>query len=125
MEGLTYASSFSLLTRFHLPRSNNPLKFFIETGDWRVADCSYGTFSFPSCVRQCTNWFIMLPSVSSRRLGTARHYRIPLWFGLLFPASRTAVVILAWSSLVLRRTGHVKWKDRTCGVVGKGGPGPW
>jgi hypothetical protein len=43
--GLTYASSFSLLTRFHLPRSNNPLKFFIETGDWRVTDCSYGTFS--------------------------------------------------------------------------------
>ena len=46
--GLSYASSFSLLTRFHLPRSNNPLKFFIETGDWRVADCSDGTFSFPS-----------------------------------------------------------------------------
>jgi len=68
---------------------------------------------------------LCLPGVSSRRLGTARHYRIPLWSGLLFPASCTAVVILAWSSLVLQRTGHVKWKDRTCGVVGKSGPGPW
>ena len=57
-------------------------------------------------------------------LGTAWHCRIPLWFGLLFPASYTAVVILAWSSLVLRRTGHVKWKGRTYTVPGKDGPGP-
>jgi len=57
-------------------------------------------------------------------LGTVWHCRIPLWFGLLFPASYTAVVILAWSSLVLRRTGRVKWKGRTYSVVGKDEPGP-
>jgi hypothetical protein len=57
-------------------------------------------------------------------LGTARHCRVPIWFGLLFPASHTAVAILAWSSLVLRRTGHVKWKGRIYNVVRKDGPEP-
>jgi chlorobactene glucosyltransferase len=57
-------------------------------------------------------------------LGTAWHCRILLWYDLLSPASYTAVATLAWSSLVLRRSGHVKWKGRIYNVVGRGGPGP-
>lgn len=62
-------------------------------------------------------------AVLAVHLGTAWHSRIPLWFGLLFPAAYTAVAILARSSLVLRRAGRVKWKGRTYDVARGGGPG--
>jgi len=74
-------------------------------------------FGFGLCL---TGSFVVL----GVHLGTAWHCRIPLWFGLLFPASYTAVAILAWSSLLLRRAGRVKWKGRTYNVVRRGGPGP-
>lgn len=51
------------------------------------------------------------------QLGTARHLRIPLAFGLLFPLAYTAVALLALTSVVVRRTGRVRWKGRVCGVA--------
>jgi chlorobactene glucosyltransferase len=47
------------------------------------------------------------------QIGTARHFRIPPVFGLLFPLAYTAVAALAWHSFALRRAGRVTWKGRT------------
>ena len=52
-------------------------------------------------------------SVAGVQLGAARHFRIPVWFGLLFPLAYTAVAALAWHSVGLRRDGRVTWKGRT------------
>jgi chlorobactene glucosyltransferase len=46
-------------------------------------------------------------------IGTARHMRIPLVYGLLFPAAYAAVAAIAWRSLGLRRAGRISWKGRT------------
>jgi chlorobactene glucosyltransferase len=46
-------------------------------------------------------------------LGTARHLRIPLIYGLLFPAAYAAVAAIAVNSIALRRGGRISWKGRT------------
>ncbi|HKS89236.1 MAG TPA: glycosyltransferase family A protein [Stellaceae bacterium] len=46
-------------------------------------------------------------------IATARHFRIPAIFGLLFPVAYTAIAALAWRSAALRRGGRVTWKGRT------------
>jgi chlorobactene glucosyltransferase len=47
------------------------------------------------------------------QIGTARHFRLPAAYGLLFPFAYTAVAALAWHSVGLRREGRVTWKGRT------------
>jgi chlorobactene glucosyltransferase len=47
------------------------------------------------------------------QIGTARHFRIPVLYGLLFPLAYTTVAVLAWHSAALWRRGRVSWKDRT------------
>ncbi len=47
------------------------------------------------------------------QIGTARHFRIPAIYGLLFPFAYTVVASLAWRSVALRRGGRVTWKGRT------------
>jgi chlorobactene glucosyltransferase len=47
------------------------------------------------------------------QIGTARHFRLPVAYGLLFPFAYTAVAALAWHSVGLRRDGRVTWKGRT------------
>ena len=42
----------------------------------------------------------------------ARHFRIPFWYGLLFPLAYTAGAILAFDSLRWRLIGRVRWKGR-------------
>ena len=51
-------------------------------------------------------------AVAGLQIGTARHFRIPLYFGLLFPYAYSAVAALAWHSALLRRRGRVTWKGR-------------
>lgn len=46
-------------------------------------------------------------------LGTARYFRIPALYALLFPLAYTMVFALAWHSAALRREGRVIWKGRT------------
>ena len=46
------------------------------------------------------------------QIGTARHFRLPGAYGLLFPFAYTAVAALAWHSVWLRRQGRVTWKGR-------------
>jgi chlorobactene glucosyltransferase len=43
----------------------------------------------------------------------ARHFRIPLWYGLLFPLGYTVGVPLALDSIRRRATGQIRWKGRT------------
>jgi len=57
-------------------------------------------------------------------LGTARHCASRSGSVCCFQRPIPPSQFLAWSSLMLRRTGHVKWKGRTYNVVRKDGPGP-
>ena len=42
----------------------------------------------------------------------AAHFRIPLWFGLLFPAAYTVGAVIALDGLRVRLLGRVPWKGR-------------
>jgi chlorobactene glucosyltransferase len=44
----------------------------------------------------------------------ACYFRIPVWYGLLFPIGYTAGALLAIDSLRRRLRGRVSWKGRTC-----------
>jgi chlorobactene glucosyltransferase len=44
----------------------------------------------------------------------ARYFRIPVWYGLLFPVGYTVGAVLALDSLRRRLRGRVSWKGRTC-----------
>jgi chlorobactene glucosyltransferase len=57
------------------------------------------------------------------QIGTARHFRVPLGFALMFPVAYSAVAALAWHSAALRRAGHVSWKGRTYALQRKASPG--
>jgi len=57
------------------------------------------------------------------QIGTARHFRVPIGFALLFPLGYTAVGALAWHSVALRRAGRITWKDRTYSLQRKASPG--
>jgi chlorobactene glucosyltransferase len=54
-----------------------------------------------------------LLAVAGMLVGTARHFRIPLLFGLLFPLAYTVLAILCFYSAWLRREGRITWKGRT------------
>src|SRR6185437_13133134 len=47
------------------------------------------------------------------QIALARHCRIPLWYGLLFPLSCTAAALLAGCGVLARLRGRVVWKGRT------------
>lgn len=67
-------------------------------------------------------------AIFGMQMATARYFRIPVWYGLLFPLSMTMVAGLAFHSAWRRFTGRVPWKQRTY-VVGSEGhsnrPGHW
>ena len=45
-------------------------------------------------------------------IGTARHFRVPIWYGLLFPLGYVFGASLALHAIWWRARGHVLWKDR-------------
>lgn len=45
-------------------------------------------------------------------LAGARHFRIPLWYGLIFPLGYTVGAVLAFDSVRRQLTGTVRWKGR-------------
>jgi chlorobactene glucosyltransferase len=57
------------------------------------------------------------------QIGTARHFRVPLGFTLVFPVAYSAVAALAWHSAALRRAGHITWKGRTYALQRKASSG--
>ncbi len=50
-------------------------------------------------------------------IGTARHFRVPLWLVPLFPAGFTLAAALACRSVWLRHRGRATWKGRVCRPV--------
>ena len=42
----------------------------------------------------------------------ARYFRIPFWYGFLFPIAYTIGTGIAFDSVLRRMTGRVRWKDR-------------
>jgi chlorobactene glucosyltransferase len=61
--------------------------------------------------------------VLGAQLGTARYFRIPIWFGLVFALGYTLVAIVACRSVLLHRSGRVTWKGRTYELARKASPG--
>jgi chlorobactene glucosyltransferase len=49
----------------------------------------------------------------SLHIAGARHFKIPLWYGLLFPLGYSVVAAIALDSAFRRRFGTVAWKDRS------------
>ncbi len=45
-------------------------------------------------------------------IAAARHFRIPLWYGLVFPLGYSAGAMMAADSVRRRLTGRVSWKGR-------------
>jgi chlorobactene glucosyltransferase len=63
----------------------------------------------------CAGLGIALPASASAiglHLAGARYFRIPFWYGLLFPFAYTAGAGIAVDSVLRRFTGRVRWKDR-------------
>lgn len=52
-----------------------------------------------------------LATIGLHMAGT-RYFRIPLWYGLLFPLAYTVGIFIAFDSVRRRATGRVRWKDR-------------
>jgi chlorobactene glucosyltransferase len=59
--------------------------------------------------------FALLGSAASVGLHVAGaiHFRIPLWYGLLFPLGYTVGALMVLDSLRRRLRGRVSWKGRT------------
>ena len=57
------------------------------------------------------------------QLGTARHFRIPVGFGLLFGLGYTIAAVLACRSILVRLDGRVRWKGRVYDLRRKASPG--
>lgn len=63
----------------------------------------------------CAGLFFVLPasaSVIGLHIAGARYFRIPFWYGLLFPLAYTVGIGIAVDSVLRRFTGRVRWKDR-------------
>ena len=55
---------------------------------------------------------------------TARHFRIPAAFGLIFALGYTAVACLACNGVLVRLSGRVTWKGRTYQLAKTSAEGP-
>jgi chlorobactene glucosyltransferase len=45
-------------------------------------------------------------------IAAARHFRIPFYYGVLFPLGYTVGAVMAFDSVRRRRRGRVSWKGR-------------
>lgn len=52
-------------------------------------------------------------AVIAVQFATARHFRIPVGFGLIFALGYTAVACLAWNGVLKSLVGRITWKGRT------------
>ena len=51
-------------------------------------------------------------TVVATHIAGARHFRIPWWYGLLFPLGLTAASMLAVNGVLKRARGVISWKGR-------------
>jgi chlorobactene glucosyltransferase len=58
--------------------------------------------------------FVIPASLATMGLHIAgtRYFRIPFWYGLLFPLAYAVGLFIAIDSVRRRATGRVRWKDR-------------
>ena len=52
------------------------------------------------------------------QIGTARHFRAPWAYGLLFPLGYAVAAAIALNAVRLARAGRVTWKGRTYSPAG-------
>ena len=63
----------------------------------------------------CIGLAIALPASLAAiglHIAGAHYFRIPLWYGFLFPLAYTAGAWMAFESVLRRFTGRIRWKDR-------------
>jgi chlorobactene glucosyltransferase len=63
----------------------------------------------------CVGLAIALPASLAAiglHIAGAHYFRIPLWYGLLFPLAYTAGAWMAFESVLRRLMGRIRWKDR-------------
>jgi chlorobactene glucosyltransferase len=64
-------------------------------------------------------WVALIPALLASaaafglHIAAARHFRIPLYYGLLFPLGYTVGAVMALDSVRRRLSGRVTWKGRT------------
>ncbi len=63
----------------------------------------------------CAGLAFVVPAAAAAiglHVAGARYFRIPFWYGLLFPIAYTVGAFIAFDSVRRRFTGQVRWKDR-------------
>lgn len=55
---------------------------------------------------------LALVAMTALHIAGARHFRIPFWYGFLFPVGYSIGAVMALDSLYRHRNGHVQWKGR-------------
>ena len=63
----------------------------------------------------CTGLAFVIPAALATiglHMAGTRYFRIPFWYGLLFPLAYTVGIFIAFDSVRRRATGRVRWKDR-------------
>jgi chlorobactene glucosyltransferase len=58
-------------------------------------------------------------AVFATHIATARHFRIPIWYGLLLPLSCSVGALIASNAVLCRRRGRIAWKGRVYATAGK------
>jgi chlorobactene glucosyltransferase len=58
-------------------------------------------------------------AVFATHIATARHFRIPIWYGLLLPLSCSVGALIAFNAVLCRRRGRIAWKGRVYARAGK------
>jgi chlorobactene glucosyltransferase len=72
---------------------------------WRAGDLG-GAIGLPFAA-------MALAAALGLHIAGARHFRIPFWYGFLFPLGYTVGVPLGLDSIRRRATGQIRWKGRT------------
>jgi chlorobactene glucosyltransferase len=60
-------------------------------------------------------------SLLGMHVAAARYFRIPLWYGLLFPLAYTLAALVAVAGIRAQRQGRVAWKGRSYRSTASGG----
>jgi len=77
-----------------------------------LAACAYVQTSDATSLVALAIALLASTAVFALHVAAARHFRIPAWYGLLFPLGYTAGALIAADSIRRRRQARVAWKGR-------------